>query len=225
VRDSGQGIGADVLPHIFDRFHQADSSSTRRHGGLGLGLSLVKHIVELHGGTVRAESPGLDRGATFTVTLPVTASVPLPAAETGPGRDDADTLDAVSLDRVRVLLVDDHRETLELFASALVRRGAEVRTAGDAAEALAVFAEWRPDVLVSDIGMPGDDGYVLIRKVRARPADEGGRLPAIAVTACGSLDDRLRALAAGFQSHIAKPVDPAELALMIASLLGRSGES
>ena len=225
VQDTGRGIAADVLPHVFDRFKQADSSATRRHGGLGLGLSLVKHVVELHGGSVTASSPGLDRGATFTVTLPVAPlSERAPADEDVGARVETGEADTVSLAGVGVLVVDDDAETLELFAAALARRGAEVRTAGRVADALAAFVERPPDVLVSDIAMPGDDGYALIRKVRALPAAEGGRVPAVAVTAHGSLEDRLRALAAGFQVHLVKPLDPAELALTVASLAGRAGE-
>jgi CheY-like chemotaxis protein len=220
-------IGVDLsdrewFKEIFDRFHQADSSTTRRHGGLGLGLSLVKHVVELHRGTVVAESPGPDRGATFTVTLPVAAPVPLPAADAGAPPADTDATATMSLDGVRVLLVDDHRETLELFTSALERRGADVRTAADVSGALAIFAAWRPDVLVSDIAMPGDDGYALIGKIRALPAAEGGRVPAVAVTAYGSHEDRLRALAAGFQAHVAKPLDPSRLVRTVAALAGRA---
>ena len=211
-----------MLPHVFERFRQADSSSTRAHGGLGLGLALVKHFVELHGGTVVAQSAGQGQGATFTVRLPVTL-MEIPAD--GVSRVSASAVAAdsqtglVRLDGVRVLAADDDAEGLALVNAILTRAGADVRTSVSASEALDLFKEWHPDVLVSDIEMPGEDGYSLIRKVRALGADNGGRTPAIALTAYGRPQDRLRALAAGFNMHIPKPVDPGELTTIIADII------
>ena len=222
ITDTGQGIGPDMLPHVFERFRQADSSSTRAHGGLGLGLALVKHFVELHGGTVVAQSAGQGQGATFTVRLPVTL-MEIPAD--GVSRVSASAVAAdsqtglVRLDGVRVLAADDDAEGLALVNAILTRAGADVRTSVSASEALDLFKEWHPDVLVSDIEMPGEDGYSLIRKVRALGADNGGRTPAIALTAYGRPQDRLRALAAGFNMHIPKPVDPGELTTIIADII------
>jgi CheY-like chemotaxis protein len=222
IADTGQGIAPNMLPHVFERFRQADSSSTRAHGGLGLGLALVKHFVELHGGTVVAHSAGQGQGATFTVTLPLALTdVPadgasrlsqsLAATESQTG--------LVRLDGVRVLVVDDDGEGLALVKAILTRVGADVRTSESASVALSLFREWHPDVLVSDIEMPVEDGYSLIRKVRGLGADEGGRTPAIALTAYGRPQDRLRALAAGFNMHIPKPVDPGELTTIVADLV------
>jgi CheY-like chemotaxis protein len=223
VSDTGQGIAPDVLPHVFERFRQADSSSTRSHGGLGLGLALVKHLVELHGGTVVADSPGTGHGATFVVTLPlVGASLPVdmaaPLPATVPALDMPSHM--VRLDGVNVLIVDDDRESLALTDAILQAAGANVRTSISATEALSQFERWRPDVLVSDIEMPGEDGYSLARKVRAQPAERGGRTPAIALTAYGRPQDRERCLAAGFNTHIAKPVDPGDLTALIAAVVG-----
>jgi signal transduction histidine kinase/ActR/RegA family two-component response regulator len=225
VSDTGQGIAPEVLPHVFERFRQADSSSTRSHGGLGLGLALVKHLVELHGGTVVADSPGTGHGATFVVTLPlVGASVPVdmavPPPPTAPALDTPSHL--VRLDGVNVLVVDDDRDSLALTDAILQAAGANVRTSISATEALSQFQRWRPDVLVSDIEMPGEDGYSLARKVRAQPADRGGLTPAIALTAYGRPQDRERCLAAGFNTHVAKPVDPGELTAIIASVVGQA---
>jgi PAS domain S-box-containing protein len=224
VRDTGQGIAPEFLPHVFDRFRQADASSSREAGGLGLGLAIVKHLVEAHGGTVRAESEGLGKGAAFYVRLPITPvrKESLRAAEAAAAGADRrlGMFDCpASLAGVRVLAVDDEADTREMLALVLGECDAEVRTAASAAEALAVLDEWDAEVLVSDIGMPSEDGYDLIRKVRARPASRGGGVPAVALTAYARFEDRMRALQAGFQMHVPKPVEPAELVTVVDSLL------
>jgi CheY-like chemotaxis protein len=220
VSDTGQGIAPEMLPHVFERFRQADSSSTRTHGGLGLGLALVKHIVELHGGTVVAQSPGKGQGATFIVTLPVAAedftveSAPrIPSSVRGP-----ELCNIVRLDGLHVLLADDDGDALALAEAILTDAGAHVRTCLSAGSALDMLRQWRPDVLVSDIEMPGEDGHALIRKVRGLAAEEGGNTPAIALTAYGRPQDRLRSLAVGFDMHVPKPVDPGELTAIIAGV-------
>ena len=218
VKDTGKGIRATFLPHVFDRLRQADSTSTRAHGGLGIGLAIVRHLVELHGGTVGAESAGEGKGATLTVELPIS-----PATGTQRTAPDAaaEQEGAVRLDGVRVMVVDDEADTRDLLSFSLRNYGAEVTALGSASEALAAIQQDKPDVLVSDIGLPGDDGYALIRKVRALDEDRGGRVPAAALTAYAKDEDRRRAIAAGFQAHVTKPVELAELASVVASLAGR----
>jgi signal transduction histidine kinase/ActR/RegA family two-component response regulator len=217
VRDTGKGIEPEFLPYVFDRFRQGDVSSSRREGGLGLGLALVRELVELHGGIVRAASEGPSRGAEFVVELPTMAPADTHATQprtlarqrSGP------------LNGVHVLLVEDERDSRELFSTVLEGAGATVIAVGSCDEALAYFESdqpVRPSVIVSDIGMPERDGYELIRSVRRLPASRGGNLPAIAVTAYGSADDRSRALAAGYQVHMPKPVDPASLIAAVTSL-------
>src|SRR5439155_318243 len=209
VSDAGQGIPAEFLPHLFERFRQADSSTTRAHGGLGVGLAIVHHLIERHGGTVRAESPGPGQGATFTVRLPATARRSDPSA-VEPARCPP-AGDYPNLRGVRVLIVDDDRDTGEVLESLVIACGAEATTASSTAEALAVLARRRVDVLVSDIGMPGDDGYALIQRIREGERQrESGLLPAIALTAYARPEDREQALVSGFQAHVAKPVEPAE---------------
>jgi signal transduction histidine kinase/ActR/RegA family two-component response regulator len=225
VSDTGQGIAPHILPSIFDRFTQADSSSTRAHSGLGLGLALVKHLVELHGGSVTARSPGEGAGATFVVALPLSiASVPAGAALRH--HPTADTLEppltSVRLDALRVLVVDDDPQALDLASTILTSVGADVKTCGSAPDAMAVLQTWRPDVLVSDIEMPGEDGYTFIRKVRALDHAHGGNTPAIALSAYGRTQDRTRSLTAGYSMHVPKPVDPGELTAIIASVAGRA---
>jgi signal transduction histidine kinase/ActR/RegA family two-component response regulator len=223
VSDTGEGIAPEMLPHVFERFRQADSSTTRRHGGLGLGLSLVRHLVELHGGSVKAHSGGPGRGATFVVTLPVAIAEvpPEPAARPQASAAPVDSLAGVArLDGLRVLVVDDDDEAVSLARAILGGAGAEVRACLSAPEALELLRHWLPDVLVSDIEMPGEDGYSLIRKVRALVEDEGGRTPAVALTAYGRTQDRTRSLAAGFSMHVPKPVDPGELTTIVASVAG-----
>ncbi|MFH7026504.1 MAG: PAS domain S-box protein [Heteroscytonema crispum UTEX LB 1556] len=213
VTDTGEGISADFLPYVFDRFRQADSSRTRTYGGLGLGLAIVRHLVELHGGTVRATSPGIGQGATFTVKLPLFSS-PSPPQLNSP------TL-SVSLNGLRILVVDDEPDARELLNVALQQYGAEVKTVASAQEALTALQELQPNVLVSDIGMPEEDGYTLIRKIRALDINQGGQIPAVALTAYAADEDRAKALLAGFQLHVSKPVNPIELATLVANLSGR----
>jgi len=224
VGDTGAGISPEFLPHVFDRFRQADSTSTRSHGGLGLGLAIVRHLVDLHGGTVHAESAGTGRGATFVVSLPLRELREEPAAATvalarprapAPG---VGLEPAFDLRGLRVLLVEDDADGSEAIATVLVVAGAEVRSAGSTAAALEVLATWRPDVLVSDIGLPGEDGYTLLRRVRALEEEGGARLPAVALTAYAQAEDRIRALTAGFQAHVTKPVEPRAFLEVLAGL-------
>jgi PAS domain S-box-containing protein len=228
VTDTGAGIGPHFLPHVFERFRQADSSTTRSHGGLGLGLAIVRHLVEMHGGIVYASSDGEGRGSTFTVRLPVVAlrqSGPedMDAAEGGSSRSRFEP--ARSLEGVRILAVDDEADARDLLRIVLEQCGAEVVTASTAAECLAALETWTPDVVVSDIGMPGEDGYALIAKLRAIAPERGGSIPAVALTAYARSEDRVRLLSAGFQSHVVKPADPAELVAVVASLAGKAGRS
>jgi signal transduction histidine kinase/DNA-binding response OmpR family regulator len=228
VTDSGQGISAEFLPFMFDLFRQADSSITRSHGGLGLGLAIVKHLVEMHGGTVQASSRGEGQGATFAVTFPLagvrTGDEGDHDAEIAGRNGDTDLRHGVVLTGLSVLVVDDEPETRALLLEVLSNCGAEVRAAGCAGDALQTLKHWKPDVLISDIGMPGEDGYDLIRTVRAIDSDQGGRIPAVALTAYARAEDRLRALSAGYQMHIAKPVEPAELVAVVASFAWQAGK-
>jgi len=224
VSDEGQGISPDFLPHVFDRFRQQDAAATRQHGGLGLGLAIVRHIVELHGGSVRAESAGEGQGATFAITLPVAASRATPSGEARRssiiGESHASLL---SLNGVRVLLVGDLAEARDLITFALVSNGAEVRTAATAAEGISTLGEWRPDVILSDIAMPGEDGYTFIRKVRKLSEEGGGTIPAATLTAYGGSKERMKSFEAGYQAHITKPVEWGELITVVAGLAGRPG--
>jgi CheY-like chemotaxis protein len=273
VTDNGKGISPHFLRHVFDRFRQDDSSSTRAHGGLGIGLAIVQHIIELHGGKVEAESPGANRGATFTVTLPelaeglaalaAAASSPLPAAPESPavaaparpplvGIDEAGIPGAAGAGeewgrgpawapapatalpaagaagaageefrRLKLVVVDDEPDTREILGEILRTAGATVATASCLTEALALCDRFRPDLLISDIAMPGGDGYALIRQLRRRGPQRGGRVPAIAVSAHAREEDRRRALAAGFERYVTKPVEPAELLAVVREVAAR----
>jgi signal transduction histidine kinase len=220
VRDNGQGISSEFLPQVFDRFRQADSSTTRGHGGLGLGLAIVRHLVELHGGTVHAESEGPGQGTTFSATFPLLAVKPESTLTAPKVKEACDR--STTLNGLRVLVVDDEPDARHIISALIARTGAEVRACQSAREALEVFEDWRPDVLMSDIAMPGEDGYSLINKVRSLPAERGGHIPAAAFTAYARDEDRKRTLAAGYQMHIAKPVSSAQLVEMIAQLAGRT---
>jgi two-component system, chemotaxis family, CheB/CheR fusion protein len=225
VTDTGRGISAEFLPHVFERFRQSGGAALRTHPGLGLGLTLVRELVELHGGTVKAASEGEGRGATFTIALPIPALLLEPAAIVGPearraGVDAAEG-DAIRLDGISVLVVDDDPDVREALAGVLERCGAKVRAAGAVGEAMTAVREAVPDVLVSDLGMSGEDGYELIRQVRMLPLDSGGALPALAVSAHSRESDLRKALAAGFQVHLAKPVAPAQLVDEVARAAGR----
>jgi PAS domain S-box-containing protein len=224
VADSGIGIAPEFLPYVFDRFRQQNASESRTAGGLGLGLALVRHLVELHGGSVRAESEGEGRGATFTIRLPYGG---LRRSSRAAERvdDNAPDFRQPNLSGVKVLIVDDHDEGRELIARVLSECEAEVMAASTAEEALRCIEQAKPHVLVSDIGMPDVDGYELLRRVRALGYSSGGRLPAIALTAFARPEDRTRALRAGYLAHISKPVDLSELVATVASVVGRIGET
>ena len=225
VSDTGQGIKAEFLPYVFERFRQADSTYTRQFGGLGLGLAIVRHLVELHGGTVRAESPGEGLGASFIVTLPISSNRRAagsvenqPAAQD----DEAETLPQ-TLNNLRVLIVENDTDSREMLVQVLTQFGVNATAVSSVAEALEAIDQTRPDVLVSDIGMPGEDGYDLIRKLRALPAERGGKIPAIALTGYVSSKDRAKSLRTGYQEHIAKPVEPDKLIAIIAGVVKRNG--
>jgi PAS domain S-box-containing protein len=222
VEDTGRGISAEFLPHVFERFRQAESTTRRSHGGLGIGLSIVRHLVELHGGTVTAASRGENEGATFTVTLPLAASGPDSGSARSRRTRPTPTSIQTALVGARVLVVDDDPDTCELLTMVLRDAGAETKAVNSARDALSQIASFQPDLLVSDIGMPGDDGYSLIRQVRARESVKGGHVPAVALTAFASRADREQALALGFEEHIAKPVSPADLTRTAAKLLRRA---
>ncbi len=218
VSDTGQGISKDFLPYIFDRFRQADSSTTREHGGLGLGLAIVRHLVEMHGGTVRAESSGEGGGATFTLELPLVCK----RASQDDGATQMETVARekipTPLDGLRVLVVDDEPDTLQIMRAVLERSGAQVTTADSVREALAAIENSWPDVLVSDIGMPVEDGYDLIRKVRLIETERGAHVSAVALTAYTREEDRTRSLAEGYEEYLPKPIDPSELIKLLARL-------
>jgi PAS domain S-box-containing protein len=230
VSDTGEGIPPDFLPNVFDRFWQADPSITRRHGGLGIGLSIVKQLVELQGGTVRAKSPGVGKGSTFIVSLPVTVTddnshdgvqtrYSMPSSD--PTSDDA--FENIDLTGVRVLVVDDDSDARNLASRILESCHAEVITAASMSAALEEIRRQVPHVLLSDLGMPDLDGFDLIRAIRDFPPERGGEIPAVAISAFARSEDRRRAMMAGYQTHLAKPVEPSEMIAVIASLTGRIG--
>jgi signal transduction histidine kinase len=225
VSDTGDGIKKEFLPFVFDRFRQADGTTARRYGGLGLGLAIVRHLVELHGGTVQADSPGEGEGAVFTVKLPL---LPIYHRETNVERVHStgrDTRPAVEypddLAGMEVLVVDDEADTLELIKILLGQCGAQVTTASSSAEALELLKRITPDVIISDIGMPSEDGFEFIRKVRQLPPERGGKIPAVALTAYARAEDRLRVLRSGYQMHVSKPVELAELVAVVANVGGQ----
>jgi PAS domain S-box-containing protein len=227
VQDSGIGISREFLPHIFERFRQADRGINRTHGGMGLGLSIVRQLVELHGGTVRAASEGEGKGATFVVRLPFVAL-----------KEEAERMERLlpvaaepleiecppSLEGLRVLVVDDEADTREMIRAVLEHCKVEVATAESASAALEAVARFRPDVLISDLGLPEEDGYSLIAKVRALPAERGGQMPAAALTAYVRAEDRMKVLRSGFQLHVPKPFEPAELVTVVENLAARIGK-
>ena len=218
VRDTGMGIRPAFLPYVFDRFRQDDTTEARAHRGLGLGLAIVQHLVTLHNGSIAVESGGTDQGATFTVTLPALAEMEpglAPAPVTAVGPDDG------VLNGLRVLVVDDDVDARDLFTRVLEQCDARVAAVATAPSALAALAQWKPDVMVSDIGMPGENGYVLMRAIRRLPPEQGGNIPALAVTAYAGVEDIRLALAAGFHAHRSKPIEPAELALAVGELARR----
>jgi PAS domain S-box-containing protein len=224
VSDSGVGISKEFLPYVFDRFRQADASTTRIHGGLGLGLSIVHQLVDLHGGNVTAYSEGEEKGATFTITLPFVGVISQKEAD-AEQQANAETLSfesLPSLEGLKILVVDDEADTRELIQEVLKECGSEVITSRSAAEALEALEEHKPDILISDLGMPDEDGYSLISKIRALPSERGGHIPAAALTAYARAEDRMRVLRSGFQFHLPKPVDSAELVTVVASLAGRA---
>ncbi|MBV9388404.1 MAG: response regulator, partial [Chroococcidiopsidaceae cyanobacterium CP_BM_ER_R8_30] len=215
VSDTGKGIACDFLPHVFDYFRQADSATTRRFGGLGLGLAIVRHLVELHGGTVEAASGGEGMGATFTVKLP------LMPTQSSVGLEHSSSEPSLDLQGVQVLVIDDEVDSRDFVAFVLEQAGAIVTTAATASEGFLALMQSPPDVLLSDIGMPDMDGYMLMQQIRALPAEQGGDIPAIALTAYAGEFNQRQALSIGFQRHVSKPVEPEILVRVIATLLAR----
>jgi PAS domain S-box-containing protein len=223
VSDTGQGIAPEFLPFVFERFRQADGTITRAHGGLGLGLAIVRHLVEMHGGTIYAESEGVGQGAVFTVDIPVRAvqDVERKPEHLHTAIEQAAAIEcSPTLENVRVLIVDDEEDARSVLTAIIEKCGAQVLAVAATAEALEALDSFKPDVLMSDIGIPGEDGYSLIRKVRALSPEQGGKIPAVALTAYAREEDRMRALVAGYQSHVAKPVNPAELIAVLTGLAG-----
>jgi CheY-like chemotaxis protein/anti-sigma regulatory factor (Ser/Thr protein kinase) len=223
VRDSGQGISRDFLPYVFDRFRQADSTTTRQHGGLGLGLAIARHLVEIHGGTIKAESAGTGKGSVFTIRLPLVDSTArdLKLDETKSVAVSRANQSQQLLSGLRVLVVDDDADTLQLMTTALTSRQATVTAVSSAGEALEAIKASRPDVLVSDIAMPDEDGYGLIRRIRSLEDYSSSAIPAVAITAYAKEEDRHRALSSGFQIYLAKPIELTELVSVVAKAARR----
>jgi CheY-like chemotaxis protein len=225
VTDTGIGISPEFLPHIFERFRQADTSLTMKHGGLGLGLAIVRHLVEMHGGTVQAHSDGRGFGATFTVRLPLastySAKLSLISSQlSAASYSEAEAADALLLLRgLRILIVDDDADSLDMLKAVFERYEADVSVAPAADEALAILLRRKPDLVISDIAMPEADGYSLIRKIRSLQPEQGGSVPAIALTAYARPEDASLALSAGFQKHLAKPINPPELLSAVTEIL------
>lgn len=214
VKDTGIGIDLDFLPYVFERFRQQSSTTARAYGGLGLGLAITQNLVELHGGNITADSPGRDRGATFTVILSLAPQL----AEKREPSAQPEVQEKLALDALRVLVVDDELDSREFLVAALKQYGAQVTAAASASEALRILMQSNLDVLISDIGMPIEDGYTLIRTIRKLPLEQGGQIPAVALTAYTTEEDRKQALQAGFQNHIPKPINPVQLAAVVADL-------
>jgi PAS domain S-box-containing protein len=230
VSDTGQGISAEFLPYVFERFRQADNTMTKQHSGLGLGLAITKHIVELHGGTIRAVSPGEGLGASFILSLPIMIVHNAKLFSNLANEQESPTeitqpAEPVRLDGATALIVDDERDTRDLLATVLTQSGARVNAVATVAEALDAFKREKHDLLISDIEMPNEDGYSLIRRVRVLEAGQDRRIPAIALTAHARASDRLKALSAGYQLHMSKPVEPAELVVAIANLVGKMSDA
>ncbi len=223
VRDTGKGISAEFLPYVFERFRQADGSITKTYGGLGLGLAIVRHLVELHGGTVSAQSEGEGQGATFIVRLPLKQGIrdralkilPTPVSSVPTEEDPPSS----QISGLQILVVEDEADTRDFLTALLEDYGATAIAVASVPEAIAALERWQPDILVSDIGMPFEDGYSLIRKVRAKEASQGQHLPALALTAYAREQDRARALAAGFDDHLVKPVEPQQLLAALTNLV------
>jgi signal transduction histidine kinase/CheY-like chemotaxis protein len=227
VNDTGSGIPSEFLPHIFERFRQADGGTTRSYGGLGLGLAIVKHLVELHGGTIDARSDGRGRGSSFVLRIPIAPArsrslPPLRPLERDPSRPPLAQAACPLIAGLRVLVVEDEADARDLLVVLLGECNVAVRAVGTATEGLESLSNWQPDVIVSDIGMPIEDGYTFIQRVRALPRERGGTVPAVALTAYARMEDRRRALLAGFNMHVSKPIDREELFLVLANLGGRS---
>jgi len=227
VRDTGVGIRREFLPYVFERFRQDDATEARSHGGLGLGLAIVRHLVTLHDGSIHAESRGEGQGSTFTVSVPALTEASVSDLEWVPPMGPAPPVldDPPTLTGLRVLVVDDDADARDLFTRVLEQCDARVKAVASAGAALAALDYWKPDVLVSDIAMPQESGYVLLRKIRRLPPEQGGTIPALAVTAYAGVDDVKLALSAGFQAHVAKPVEPVDFALAVGSLARRSRTS